>query len=99
MVGSGQFVTPRERMHWLNLRMALVTCCTIAGGQLPVSSHCRREAPREPLLLGYRCWQARWAAWSCELLTPSCCELALGTSRLLGGSGKSGTPLERMQRE
>jgi len=33
-----------------------------------------------------------------ELLTPSCCELSFGSPPLLLGSGKLGTPFERMQR-
>ncbi|HTA02222.1 MAG TPA: hypothetical protein VK802_17705 [Streptosporangiaceae bacterium] len=57
------------------------------------------RAPPDPPLVGYRSWQAVWAAWSWELLTPRCCELAFGTPPLLGGSGKFGTPWERMQWE
>ena len=39
-----------------------------------------------------------WVDWNLELLTPSCCELSFGSSPLLLGSGKLGTPFERIQR-
>ena len=45
------------------------------------------------------CAQALWAAWSWEVLTPTCCGVTLGTPPLLVGSGKAGTPCERMQWE
>jgi hypothetical protein len=86
-------------MHRANIRMPFITRCTMAGGQSPVSSHCMSEARIAPPSLGYRRWQARWAVWSWEPLTPSCCASAFGTSPLLGGSGKFGTPFERMQWE
>src|SRR6266567_6548894 len=99
MDGSGQPGTPCEHMHRGNLRMPFITRCTMACGQTPVSSHCTSEAVSAPPLLGYRCWQAVWAAWSWELLTPSSCALVFGTCPLLVGSGKFGTPWERMQWE
>lgn len=83
-VGSGQFGTPWECMHWVNSRMALRIACSWAW-----------VAPL--LLLGSRCWQSFSAAWYWELLTPSCC--ALGNFALGCGSGKFGTPCERTQRE
>jgi hypothetical protein len=46
-----------------------------------------------------RCAQALWATWNWELLTPTCCEVTLGTPPLRVGSGKFGTPCERMQWE
>src|SRR6188472_1833148 len=46
-----------------------------------------------------RCAQALWAAWNCELLTPSCCMVTLGIAPLLSGSGNCDTPWERMQPE
>jgi hypothetical protein len=45
------------------------------------------------------CAQALWATWNRELPTPTCCGVTFGTPPLLVGSGKSGTPCERMQRE
>jgi hypothetical protein len=42
---------------------------------------------------------ALWAAWNCELLTPSCCRGIFGIEPLLAGSGKARTPWERMHRE
>src|SRR5580704_3932641 len=103
MVGSGQFGTPWERMHRAYVRKAVIAACTNACGQSPVSSHCPIESfvstPPDPPLFGYRCWQAVWAAWSWEVLTPSSCALAFGTCPLLGGSGKFGTPWERMHWE
>src|ERR1700730_5218601 len=83
--GSGS-VTPWLRTHWENLSACALICCTSAWfGPLPP--------------FGSRCWQALWADWSWELLTPSCCEGSLGVAPLLSGSGKFGTPLERMQWE
>ena len=83
-MGSGQFGTPWERMHRANVRMSLHDCCSSAWvGWLP--------GP-----FGSRCMQALWADWNWELLTPSCCRLTLGIAPLLSGSGKFGTPLERM---
>jgi hypothetical protein len=99
MVGSGQFGTPWERMHWANLSPALSICCTKARGQSPVVTHCWACCWNDPPVTGSRCWQARWVAWSWELLTPICCALAFGTCPLLVGSGKFGTPWERMQWE
>src|ERR1700733_6628859 len=48
-----------------------------------------------------RCLQAFWAVWTCELPTaPSALmAAALGIPPLPAGSGKSGTPCERMQEE
>src|SRR5437762_9125200 len=43
--------------------------------------------------------QAFWADSNSELLTPSCCGPTFGRAPLLSGSGKFGTPCERMQRE
>jgi hypothetical protein len=48
--------------------------------------------------LGSRYAQAVYAAWNCELLTPSSSRLVLGIAPLLVGSGNLGTPCERMQR-
>jgi hypothetical protein len=45
------------------------------------------------------CAQARWATWNRGLLTPTCRGVTLGTPPLRAGSGKSGTPCERMQWE
>ena len=69
-VGSGQFGTPWERMHWLNFRMPLSSCGTSAVGNW------------SSMPAGSRCWQALSAAWYWELLTPSCC--ALGNFALAG---------------
>jgi DNA-binding response OmpR family regulator len=68
-VGSGQFGTPRERTHWLNLRMPLSSSGTSAAGNW------------SPVPAGSRCSQSFWAAWYWELLTPSCC--AAGNFALL----------------
>jgi hypothetical protein len=80
-----------------------MVACTSACGQSPVSSHCPSEllvsTPPDEELLGYKCSQAVWAAWSWEVLTPSSSALAFGTCPLLGGSGKVGTPCARTQRE
>jgi len=87
VLGSGQFGTPWERMHWLKLRMPLSSCCTSAWlGALPP--------------FGSRCWQAFWAAWYREVLTPRSCALGNLAATWPGrGSGKFGTSFERMQRE
>jgi hypothetical protein len=82
VLGSGHFVTPWERMHWLNARMPTSSCCTSA------------EENRWSGPAGSRFWQAFAAAWYWEPLTPSCC--APGNFLLLDGSGKFGTPFERM---
>src|SRR5258707_15205106 len=50
-------------------------------------------------VFGSRCWQAFRAAWSWELLTPSCGAVSLGIPPLLVGSGQFGTPWARTQRE
>ena len=87
-MGSGQFGTPWERMHWLNVRMPLSSNGTSAGGN---GRQCRPGA-------GAGTHSA--AAWYRELLTPSCC--APGNFALLApawGSGKFGTPFERMHWE
>jgi len=47
--------------------------------------------------VGHRDWQACCAAWSWELLTPTCCRLTLGIAPPLVGSGNAGTPWVRMQ--
>src|ERR1022692_2740551 len=102
-VGSGQAGTPSERMHRAYVRRAVIAACTNACGQSPVSSHGPSESllspPPDPPLSGYRCWQAVWAAWSWELLTPSSCALVFGTCPVPAGSGNFGTPCERMQWE
>src|SRR5215472_16992890 len=85
VVGSGQFGTPWERMHPLNRRMPVSSCCVSAAESWPLSP------------AGSRCRQALSAAWYRELLTPSC--WALGNFPLPDGSGKFGTPFERMHRE
>jgi len=85
--GSGKFETPWPRTHWENLSPCAFICCTWAGlGPLP--------------LFGSRWLQARWPAWTLELLAPSCCEVSLDLSNapLLFGSGQFRTPWERMQR-
>jgi hypothetical protein len=86
-------------MHWENFRSCVITCCTMACGQSPVSSHCRSEALSDPPLFGYRGWQALWAACNWELLTPKSCASPFGIAPPLPGSGKVGTPWERMQAE
>jgi hypothetical protein len=85
VLGSGQFDTPWERMHWANPRMPLIICCISAWLTSP--------------LFGSRCAQAVCAVWYWELLTPSCCAVTFGISPLPLGSGKFGTPWERMQAE
>ena len=82
VLGSGHFVTPWERMHWLNARMPTSSCCTSAAENW------------WPGPAGSRFWQAFAAAWYWESLTPSCC--ALGNLLLLDGSGKFVRPFERM---
>ncbi len=52
MLGSGQFGTPWERMHWLNLRMPF----SWARVAVPVW-------PDWPLFAS-RCSQALWAVWN-----------------------------------
>ena len=47
--------------------------------------------------VGHRERQACCAAWSWELLTPTCCRLTLGIAPPLVGSGNADTPWERMQ--
>jgi hypothetical protein len=49
--------------------------------------------------VGHRDLQACCAAWSWESPTPTCWRLSFGTSPPRVGSGKFGTPWERMQRE
>ena len=98
MLGSGQFGTPWERMHRANSARRSAPAApglrTVAG-----LSHCWSElALSDPPLAGIRCWQALWAAWSWVLLTPSSCAVAFGGTPLVG-SGKFGTPWERMQWE
>ena len=84
VVGSGRFGTPWERMHRANFRSS-VSCC--------------RCWAWDGAWYGHRRWQARWAVWSRELLTPSCSMSSLGICPLLSGSGKFGMPWERMHRE
>ncbi len=87
-VGSGQLCTPLWRMHWLKFTMPISKCGIPAG----------RNWSSIPA--GGRWWQPVSAALSWELPTLSCC--ALGNFALVapvGGSGKSGTPSERTQRE
>src|ERR1700730_16569934 len=50
-------------------------------------------------VFGSRCWQAFSAAWSWELLTPSCCAVSLAIPPLLSGAGEFRPPPERTQRE
>src|SRR5262249_38805120 len=72
-------------MHRAKLRKSLHDCCSAARvGCPPFGSTLR---------------QAAWAAWNRELLTPSCCGDGFGTAPPPPGSGKFGTPCERMQRE
>jgi hypothetical protein len=72
-------------MHWAKLRMPFIARCI---------------TPRlTPPLLGSRCAQAVWAVWYRESLTPNCCAVPFGIVPLLSGSGKLGTPWERMQAE
>ena len=89
--GVGPFRHPWERTHRENSRRCVITCRTIPCGQSTVSSHCRSETLSGPPLFGYGGWQALWAAWSWELLTPRCCASALGIAPPLSGSGKFGT--------
>lgn len=49
--------------------------------------------------VGSKCWQALWAAWYRELLAASWLRVTLLKTPLLLGSGKFGTPFERMQWE
>ena len=88
-MGSGQFGTPWERIHALNLTTALSVCCDAAPVEVPP--------------FGSRCAQVLSAAANCELLTPSSWKATLGNplgkTLPLMGSGYFGTPLERMQRE
>jgi hypothetical protein len=98
MVGSGQFGTPLERMHWAKFRMSVIACCTRACGQSPDDTHCPNCWSNDPVF-GSRDWQALWAVWSWELLTPKCCASPFGSAPLLSGSGKFGTPWVRMQAE
>jgi hypothetical protein len=58
------------------------------------SASCVSDPP-----VGRRPWQAVWAAWNCELLTPSCGRLTFGSPPLPAGSGNLDTPWERMQAE
>ena len=81
-LGSGQFGTPWERMHWLNFRMPSISTGISAAGYWSL------------VPLGSRLWQDPSAAWYWELLTPSCC--AVGNFPLPAGSGKLSTPWDRM---
>jgi hypothetical protein len=74
-------------MHWLKLRMPLSSCCTSVWFGAPPP-------------FGSRRWQAFWAAWYREVLTPRSCALGNFAATCPGrGSGKFGTSFERMQRE
>lgn len=95
VVGSGKSGTPWVRMHRANLSMTFSSSRTTVGEQSPAAKHCCSCCWTVPPVAGIRCWQARWAAWSRELLTPSCCALALAIPPSLGGSGKFGIPCER----
>ena len=87
-LGSGQFGTPWERMHWLNSRIPVRSSGTSAG----------RNWSLVPA--GSKRWQSFSAAWYWELLTPSCCALGNFASPTPGwGSGKFRTPYERMHWE
>lgn len=82
-VGLGQFGTPLERMHREKFNMLLSICDLSAAGNWSFVPAGSRRA------------HASSAAMSRELLTPSCC--APGNFPLPDGSGKFGTPLERMR--
>ena len=85
VVGSGQFDTPLVRMHSAKLRMPRIASCI--------------SASLTPPLFGSRCAHAVWAVWYWESPTPNCCAVPFGIVPLLLGSGKLGTPWERMQAE
>jgi hypothetical protein len=72
-------------MHCEKLSACVFACCS--------------SAESGPPPFGSRCWQAVWAAWTRELLAPSCCGVSLDLSNapLLSGSGQFGTRWERMQ--
>src|ERR1700731_915692 len=75
-------------MHALNCRMPASRTGTSAAGYWSL------------VPAGSRRWQPFSAAWYWELLTPSCC--AVGNFALVApasGSGKFGTPFERMHWE
>jgi len=74
-------------MHPAKFREPLHACCISAWDNPPWS------------LFGSRSPQALVAAWYWELLTPSCCAVSLEIDPLLSGSGKLGTPWERMHWE
>ena len=74
-------------MHWANFSIAVHDLLHLGLG---------RAADRRS---GAGSGSAFWAAWNWELLTPSCCGVTFGNAPLLLGSGKFGTPWERMQRE
>ena len=97
--GVGPVRHPWRRMHTANLRPEVSIRCTTACGQSPASTHCWACCCNDPPVAGSRRWQALWPAWSWEVLTPSSCALTLGSVPLLSGSGKFGTPWERMQWE
>ena len=82
-VGSGQFGTPCERMHWAN------SACRSA----PLPADSRRPGAHRAVVArrsGAGAAQACWAAWNWELLTPSCCAVALGEPlRCCRGRGSS----------
>ena len=86
-MGSGQFGTPWDRMQRANVVMSVRICCTTAG---------EGGTPGPPY--GSRCPQACVAAWKRRLPAASSTWL-FGHTPLLSGSGKFGTPSERMQWE
>ena len=96
-MGSGNFGTSWERMHTANLSMTVSSRCTTAGEQSWATKHCCSCCWADPPVAGIRCWQARWAAWNWEPVTPSSSALPFASPPLLGGSGNLGTPWERMQ--
>src|SRR4029077_1106450 len=80
----------------------------VGSGQvgMPWERMQRAKFSRPVMICGTWAWdgwrsgaQARWAAWNREVLTPTCCGVTLGTPPRLAGSGKSGTPWERMHWE
>jgi hypothetical protein len=72
-------------MHWAKLRMPSIARCITAWLTSP--------------LLGSRRAQAVCAVRYSELLTPSCCAVSFWMTPLPLGSGKFGTPCERMHWE
>src|SRR6185437_11216107 len=80
----------------------------LGSGQfgMPCARMLRAKFSRPVMIRGSWAWagwrsdaQAVWAVRKRESLTPTCCGVTLGTPPRLAGSGKSGTPCDRMQRE